>query len=130
MYGFVCCCSSSTQRGSQGLAATLAAMLITGGIVGLAKLGIRVQLSRISRRAKGKASKIDKTKPDFLTFYQAWDRGATEAELKAILVSSNSIAVGTVGVATVSALSDFEKDRKDKQIRNAVDNELRRRGID
>jgi hypothetical protein len=114
----------------QNLIATVILVLAFGGVVGMLKLGIRLELSRISKRSKKKVAKISQTKPDFLPFYQGWESKKSAQELKDILAASNGVALAAGLVTAASLANDSAKTRKEEQIRNAVDDELRRRGID
>ena len=115
----------------EGLVATAGVMLVVGGMVGILKLSIRRQLSQISKRSKKKVAKISQTKPDFLLFYQDWENKKSEQELEDILAAWNGINLASVFFAITAIFAhDSAEARKEEQIRKAVDDELRRRGID
>ena len=80
--------------------------------------------SRANQITQAKAVEIDQTKPGFLDYYKAW---RAEEQKKAMMASLAIVGV-ILAALVAAAASSSEKSREDERIRNAVDDELNRRG--
>ncbi len=82
----------------------------------------------LPKRAKARAAEMDKTKPGFLQFYSTWLSNKHKEELVLGLKIGGAIA-GAVIAGTIAAAADSAaRSREEERVRNAVDDELRRRG--
>lgn len=79
---------------------------------------------RANQISHAKAAEIDQQKPGFLDFYKAW----RAEEQKKQMMAGLAIAGVILAALVAAAASSSEKSREDERVRNAVDDELRRRG--
>jgi hypothetical protein len=122
------CLMSMTTRNQVG--EVLLMLLPMGVVLGLPVLLYLYESSQVRRRARTKATEIDQTKRGFLQFYEAWDNKKAKDDLIELLAAGGAVAIIMASATAAEAMSSSDKARQEEQIRNAVHDEVRRRGID
>ena len=88
-------------------------------------VAVAVLFSQRRKREEARLEQIRQTKPAFPEFYRVWKKDKTKEALMIGLTVAGAVAA----TAVAAAASSSEKSREDDRIRNAVDDELSRRGI-
>ncbi len=108
-------------------------VLLIGGFLALYLYALSWASSQRMKRARAKAAEIDKSKPGFLQFYEAWDNKKPRDELVETLVAAGGFAAGLAGAAISSVARDEAEASKRAQLQHeveqAVDDELKRKGL-
>lgn len=111
----------------------LAMLVIVGIMVSMLFFTLKVQFSSRRRRALNKASLIEKSKPGFLAFYEAYDNRTFKEEISDTLNLGKRFFVSFAGNMAGSIARDEMEASRQAQLRNtisrAVDDELNRHGL-